>query len=205
MTGWHPCWSQGVGHFKYILCKIKAFSLCILQQKMLKVHNDQQLELLLTHFVLPRFPSVQPFASEEEFKATMDIVRKFQEGVGKELHQKLLQRAKTKKNWVCNGALNALFWFYRCPPQSWMFLLRWLCFYSLAWRMVVRRWVSGGPHTLSAECELWRPGALPGALLAPWRGNSTAESQYWHVAYTTVLEPDPHVRHTFTSSVFVVC
>lgn len=48
------------------------------------------------------FPSVRPFASEKEFEATVNTVRKFQEGVGKELHQKLLQRAKTKRNWVCN-------------------------------------------------------------------------------------------------------
>lgn len=60
----------------------------------------------LTLFALPCFPSVHPFASETEFKATADIVKKFQEGVGKELHLKLLQRARTKKNWVCNCALN---------------------------------------------------------------------------------------------------
>lgn len=56
----------------------------------------------LINFALTCFPSVHPFASEEEFKAAVDTVRKFQEGVGKELHQKLLQRAKTKRNWVCN-------------------------------------------------------------------------------------------------------
>lgn len=72
---------------------------------MFHVNNDQKLVLLLdrlTNFTLLCFPSVHPFASEEEFKATVDIVNKFKEGVGKELHQKLLQRAKTKKNWVCN-------------------------------------------------------------------------------------------------------
>lgn len=46
--------------------------------------------------------SVHPFASEAEFKATVEIVRKFREGVGKELHQKLLQRAKERRNWVCS-------------------------------------------------------------------------------------------------------
>lgn len=47
-------------------------------------------------------PLVRPFASEKEFEATVNTVRKFQEGVGKELHQKLLQRAKIKRNWVCS-------------------------------------------------------------------------------------------------------
>lgn len=58
------------------------------------------------------FPSVQPFASEKEFEATVATVRKFQEGVGKELHQKLLQRAKTKKNWVRNWDVNVFFFWY---------------------------------------------------------------------------------------------
>lgn len=49
------------------------------------------------------FPSVQPFASEEEFRSTEETVRKFQGGVGKELHRKLLQRAKSRRNWVCIG------------------------------------------------------------------------------------------------------
>ncbi|XP_075965015.1 peroxisomal carnitine O-octanoyltransferase isoform X1 [Anarhichas minor] len=61
--------------------------------------------------------AVQPFASEEEFKATMDIVRKFQEGVGKELHQKLLQRAKTKKNWLEQWWLDAAYLEVRIPSQ----------------------------------------------------------------------------------------
>lgn len=79
-------------------------------------------------------------------------------------------------------------------------------FYSPAGRMVVRHCVSGGPHPFSAECELWGAGTLPGALLASCRGNSTAESQYKHMAYATVLGPDPHVRHVhmhFLQSVFL--
>lgn len=50
-------------------------------------------------------PSVRPFASEEEFQATLDIVNTFQEGVGQELHQKLLQKARTNRNWVCNESV----------------------------------------------------------------------------------------------------
>lgn len=55
------------------------------------------------------FPPVRPFASEEEFKATEVIVKNFQQGVGKELHQRLLQRAETRRNWVCVSSLNLLF------------------------------------------------------------------------------------------------
>lgn len=65
------------------------------------------------------FPSVHPFASEEEFRSTEDTVSKFQGGVGKELHQKLLQRAKSRRNWVCIVFLN------QC------FLHSWLCFAKL--------------------------------------------------------------------------
>lgn len=61
---------------------------------------------------------------------------------------------------------------------------------------MVRHSVFGGPHPLSAECELWRPGPLPGAQLASCRGSLSAEGQYEHMVYTAVLEPDPHVRHS---------
>lgn len=62
--------------------------------------------------------------------------------------------------------------------------------------MVVRHGISGGPHPLSAECELWGPGTLPGALLATCRRNLPSEGQYCHMAHTAVLEPDSHVRQT---------
>ncbi|CAN9514223.1 unnamed protein product [Ophioblennius macclurei] len=61
--------------------------------------------------------AVRPFASEQEFKATKDISRKFQEGVGKELHQKLLQRAKTRKNWLEEWWLDAAYLEVRIPSQ----------------------------------------------------------------------------------------
>ncbi|AWO96610.1 putative peroxisomal carnitine O-octanoyltransferase [Scophthalmus maximus] len=61
--------------------------------------------------------SVQPFASEKEFEATVDIVRKFQEGLGKELHQKLLHRAKTKKNWLEEWWLDTAYLEVRIPSQ----------------------------------------------------------------------------------------
>jgi hypothetical protein len=43
---------------------------------------------------------VKPFANEDEYKKTEEIVQKFQEGAGKRLHQKLLERARGKRNWV---------------------------------------------------------------------------------------------------------
>ncbi|XP_041649047.1 peroxisomal carnitine O-octanoyltransferase [Cheilinus undulatus] len=61
--------------------------------------------------------AVRPFASETEYKATLDIVKKFQTGVGKELHQKLLQRAKAKKNWLEEWWLDAAYLEVRIPSQ----------------------------------------------------------------------------------------
>ncbi|XP_029359236.1 peroxisomal carnitine O-octanoyltransferase-like [Echeneis naucrates] len=61
--------------------------------------------------------SVHPFASEKEFKATADIVRKFQDGAGKELHQKLLQRAKTKRNWLEEWWFDTAYLGPRIPSQ----------------------------------------------------------------------------------------
>uniref|UniRef100_A0A8C9X3U7 Peroxisomal carnitine O-octanoyltransferase n=1 Tax=Sander lucioperca TaxID=283035 RepID=A0A8C9X3U7_SANLU len=61
--------------------------------------------------------AVHPFASEEEFKATADIVSKFQAGVGKELHQKLLQRARMKRNWLEEWWLDAAYLEVRIPSQ----------------------------------------------------------------------------------------
>ncbi|XP_042346108.1 peroxisomal carnitine O-octanoyltransferase isoform X1 [Plectropomus leopardus] len=61
--------------------------------------------------------AVRPFASEEEFKVTEDIVKKFQEGVGKELHQKLLQRARTKRNWLEEWWLDAAYLELRMASQ----------------------------------------------------------------------------------------
>uniref|UniRef100_A0A3Q3LWQ2 Peroxisomal carnitine O-octanoyltransferase n=1 Tax=Mastacembelus armatus TaxID=205130 RepID=A0A3Q3LWQ2_9TELE len=61
--------------------------------------------------------AVHPFASEKELQATVNIVKKFQDGVGKELHQKLLQRAKTKKNWLEEWWLDTVYLEGRIPSQ----------------------------------------------------------------------------------------
>ncbi|XP_054903584.1 peroxisomal carnitine O-octanoyltransferase isoform X3 [Poeciliopsis prolifica] len=60
---------------------------------------------------------VHPFASEAEFKATVEIVRKFREGVGKELHQKLLQRATERRNWLEEWWLDTAYLEVRIPSQ----------------------------------------------------------------------------------------
>nr|XP_033945489.1 peroxisomal carnitine O-octanoyltransferase isoform X2 [Pseudochaenichthys georgianus] len=61
--------------------------------------------------------AVRPFASEEEFKATLDIVNTFQEGVGQELHQKLLQKARTNRNWLEEWWLDVAYLEVRIPSQ----------------------------------------------------------------------------------------
>ncbi|KAM4600751.1 peroxisomal carnitine O-octanoyltransferase-like [Polymixia lowei] len=61
--------------------------------------------------------AVRPFASEEEYQATVDIVRRFKEGVGQDLHQKLLQRARTKRNWLEEWWLDTAYLEIRVPSQ----------------------------------------------------------------------------------------
>lgn len=82
----------------------------------------------------------------------------------------------------------------------WCFCLLW----PPAGRMVVGHSVSGVAHPLSAQCELWWPSTLPGALLATCRGNLPAEGQYYHMAHTAVLEPASHVRRAH-SHVWKLC
>ncbi|XP_066301404.1 peroxisomal carnitine O-octanoyltransferase-like isoform X1 [Branchiostoma lanceolatum] len=44
--------------------------------------------------------SVKPHVTEEEYKKTEAVVKEFETGSGKELHKKLLDRAKTHRNWL---------------------------------------------------------------------------------------------------------
>ena len=44
--------------------------------------------------------SVKPHLSTADYQETEKIVQKFGYGVGKGLHEKLVQRSKTHKNWV---------------------------------------------------------------------------------------------------------
>ncbi|KAM9650269.1 peroxisomal carnitine O-octanoyltransferase isoform 5-T7 [Trichechus inunguis] len=61
--------------------------------------------------------SVKPFANEEEYKKTEEIVKKFQNGVGEKLHQKLLKKAKGKRNWLEEWWLNVAYLDVRIPSQ----------------------------------------------------------------------------------------
>ncbi|XP_031310679.1 peroxisomal carnitine O-octanoyltransferase [Camelus dromedarius] len=61
--------------------------------------------------------SVKPFANEEEYKKTEAIVQKFQNGIGKTLQQKLLERAKEKRNWLEEWWLNVAYLDVRIPSQ----------------------------------------------------------------------------------------
>ncbi|XP_044535565.1 peroxisomal carnitine O-octanoyltransferase isoform X1 [Gracilinanus agilis] len=61
--------------------------------------------------------AVKPFANEEEYKQTEEIVQKFQNGIGEKLHQKLLERAKGKRNWLEEWWLNVAYLDVRIPSQ----------------------------------------------------------------------------------------
>ncbi|XP_042162885.1 peroxisomal carnitine O-octanoyltransferase-like isoform X2 [Oncorhynchus tshawytscha] len=60
---------------------------------------------------------MQPFATEEEYQVTAAVVKRFGEGIGKDLHQKLLQRARTRRNWLEEWWLDAAYLEMRYPSQ----------------------------------------------------------------------------------------
>ncbi|TSK20192.1 Peroxisomal carnitine O-octanoyltransferase [Bagarius yarrelli] len=61
--------------------------------------------------------AVKPFASEQEFCNTTAIVKRFVEGIGPHLHQRLLQRAKSRRNWLEDWWLDAAYLEVRAPSQ----------------------------------------------------------------------------------------
>ncbi|CAH2282382.1 peroxisomal carnitine O-octanoyltransferase [Pelobates cultripes] len=61
--------------------------------------------------------AVKPFLSQEEFENTCKIVKRFENGIGKELHQKLIERARVRKNWLEEWWLNAAYLDVRMPSQ----------------------------------------------------------------------------------------
>ncbi|XP_076135945.1 peroxisomal carnitine O-octanoyltransferase [Alosa pseudoharengus] len=61
--------------------------------------------------------AVRPFTTEEEFKNTAAIVKQFGDGVGHDLHQRLLQRAKSRRNWLEDWWLSAAYLEVRMPSQ----------------------------------------------------------------------------------------
>ncbi|CAL8247207.1 unnamed protein product [Lota lota] len=61
--------------------------------------------------------AVRPFATEQEYKATVENVKRFKEGVGQVLQQKLLHRARTKRNWLEEWWLDTAYLELRMPSQ----------------------------------------------------------------------------------------
>ncbi|KAI5612002.1 peroxisomal carnitine O-octanoyltransferase, partial [Silurus asotus] len=60
---------------------------------------------------------VKPFASEQTFRNTAAIVKRFTEGIGQHLHQRLLQRAKSRRNWLEEWWLDGAYLEVRIPSQ----------------------------------------------------------------------------------------
>ena len=50
---------------------------------------------------------VKPHLNEDEYARTEEIVHDFENGVGRELHEKFLQRTGGMRNWVWTFLLNA--------------------------------------------------------------------------------------------------
>ncbi|XP_060104426.1 peroxisomal carnitine O-octanoyltransferase [Heteronotia binoei] len=61
--------------------------------------------------------SVKSFLNQEEYQRTESIVKAFENGIGKELQQKLLERAKVKRNWLEEWWLNVAYLEARIPTQ----------------------------------------------------------------------------------------
>ncbi|NXH11674.1 OCTC octanoyltransferase, partial [Bucco capensis] len=61
--------------------------------------------------------AVKPFLNQEEYERTEEIVKQFEHGVGKELHQKLLERAKARRNWLEEWWLNVAYLDLRISTQ----------------------------------------------------------------------------------------
>lgn len=109
--------------------------------------------------------SVKPFASEEEFEATARIVHEFEEGIGKELHLKLQQRAKSRRNWLEEWWLDAAYLEVRAPSQLYVNF--------------------GGPAPYLEHC--WPPAEgveLHRASISTWHA-----LQYWDMLRTERLPP----------------
>ncbi|XP_061572808.1 peroxisomal carnitine O-octanoyltransferase [Cololabis saira] len=112
--------------------------------------------------------AVRPFGSEQECEATVAIVRKFQEGIGPELHQKLLQRAKKKRNWLEEWWLDTAYLEVRIPSQLNVNF--------------------GGPAPYLEH--YWPPAegtSLLRASIATWH-----TLQYWKLIHTESMPPQKH-------------
>lgn len=67
-------------------------------------HEDENLPNLpvpdLRHTLMRYLESLVPFVTSEEYVRTKRLVAEFEEGVGRILHEKLIEKAKTERNWV---------------------------------------------------------------------------------------------------------
>ncbi|KAK4329415.1 hypothetical protein Pmani_000173 [Petrolisthes manimaculis] len=79
--------------------------------------------------------SVQPHVTPEEYETTRDVVAKFETGIGRELHEKLLSHAAEKRNWLEDWWLHHAYLTYREPLLPTM--------------------NTAGPHPLNST--LWKP------------------------------------------------
>ncbi|GCC21009.1 hypothetical protein chiPu_0000171 [Chiloscyllium punctatum] len=61
--------------------------------------------------------AVKPFLNEEELQRSTEIVKTFGEGIGKQLHQKLLERAKVRRNWLEDWWLLSAYLDVRMPSM----------------------------------------------------------------------------------------
>lgn len=59
--------------------------------------------------------SVQPHLNEQELKTTLDVVKKFENGIGKKLQELLVEKAKNTDNWLADWWLNIAYLEYRDP------------------------------------------------------------------------------------------
>ncbi|XP_078091263.1 peroxisomal carnitine O-octanoyltransferase isoform X2 [Mustelus asterias] len=61
--------------------------------------------------------AVKPFLNEEELQRSTEIVKTFGQGIGKQLHQKLLERAKVRRNWLEDWWLTSAYLDVRMPSM----------------------------------------------------------------------------------------
>uniref|UniRef100_UPI00398EE150 peroxisomal carnitine O-octanoyltransferase n=1 Tax=Pristiophorus japonicus TaxID=55135 RepID=UPI00398EE150 len=61
--------------------------------------------------------AVKPFLNEEELQRSTEIVKTFGQGIGKQLHQKLLERAKVRRNWLEEWWLSSGYLDVRMPSM----------------------------------------------------------------------------------------
>lgn len=69
----------------------------------------------LSHTLEKYLQSVRPHVSDEEYMQTSFVIRQFKVGVGKELHEKLEEKAKKERNWLESWWQNVAYLDIRTP------------------------------------------------------------------------------------------